>query len=147
MRPAVFDSFAAVACFGDEQPPAGFVQLDCPWFAARVFVPARMVPAGRRARAGDWAQRANDQLRRRAVSRAAFQSANACKQNMPACEAGEETDKMNAVIVIGFVVLLAVVAFALRLISAMRMSDEQARREAGLKDSVGDGSLPRMREW
>jgi hypothetical protein len=44
MRPAVFDQFAAVAVFGDELPPAGWVELVCSEFAARVFV--RNVPAG-----------------------------------------------------------------------------------------------------
>jgi hypothetical protein len=39
MPPAVFEGFAAVACFGDEKPPEGFCELKCDDFASRVYVP------------------------------------------------------------------------------------------------------------
>jgi hypothetical protein len=54
---------------------------------------------------------------------------------------------MNIVIVIGFVIALALIALALRVRSATRLTIEQARREAGVQDAVQRGMEPKGREW
>jgi hypothetical protein len=54
---------------------------------------------------------------------------------------------MNAMIVIGIVIGLAIVAGVLRVRSAVRMSDEQARREAGVSMPEQRGVEPKGREW
>lgn len=38
MPDATVKDFSAVACFGNEQPPAGWVRMECAWLAARVYV-------------------------------------------------------------------------------------------------------------
>lgn len=38
MPDAIVADAGAVACFGDEKPPAGWVELECAWLAARVYV-------------------------------------------------------------------------------------------------------------
>lgn len=41
IRPPVFEGYAAVAIFGNEQPPAGWVELTSSDFGARIFVPRK----------------------------------------------------------------------------------------------------------
>lgn len=41
LRPAVFDNYAALALREGEQPPAGWVELKCSEFTARIFVPSK----------------------------------------------------------------------------------------------------------
>lgn len=41
LRPAVFENYAALALREGEQPPAGWVELKCSEFTARIFVPSK----------------------------------------------------------------------------------------------------------